>query len=298
MAQSAMAGSGPNAQVHGKASNNSAVKAQVQSGAQNAAAGNGNGTPSLPKYSAPLDVASVAPPASNGAAVANGNGTPNGNGENAAASQSLLHDSGLALEWSAEEQSILEEALNKHVGQTNSLVKYIKIAALLNEKTVRDVALRVRWMTKKENGKRRKDEVQNTTKKTKDKKDKAETTSKQMPASNIVPRSPMPMYSPPPPIDNDDGISNDAIGGTTGQLLEQNVQFIAQIRSNLASMKMQENTDLLVRFRDNIFAILNGMTNMPGIMSQMPPLPVKLNTELADSILPKSQASTPLLLQS
>jgi hypothetical protein len=113
MAQSAMAGSGPNAQDHGKASNNSAVKAQVQSGAQNAAAGNGNGTPSLPKYSAPLDVASVAPPASNGAAVANGNGTPNGNGENAAASQSLQHDSGLALEWSAEEQSILEEALNK-----------------------------------------------------------------------------------------------------------------------------------------------------------------------------------------
>lgn len=35
----------------------------------------------------------------------------------------------------------------RHAGQTNSLVKYIKIAALLNEKTVRDVALRVRWMT-------------------------------------------------------------------------------------------------------------------------------------------------------
>lgn len=35
----------------------------------------------------------------------------------------------------------------RHVGQTNSLVKYIKIASLLNEKTVRDVALRVRWMT-------------------------------------------------------------------------------------------------------------------------------------------------------
>jgi len=209
---------------------------------------------------------------------------------------SLKHDSGLATEWSAEEQSLLEEALNKHVGQTNSLVKYIKIAAQLNEKTVRDVALRVRWMTKKENGKRRKDEAQNATKKTKDKKDKAETTSKPMPSSNIVPRTPMPMYSTPPPIDNDDGISNDAIGGASGQLLQENVQVIAQIRSNLASMKMQENTDLLVRFRDNIYAILNGMTNMPGIMSQMPPLPVKLNTELADSILPKS--STPLLLQS
>lgn len=115
MAQSAMAGSGPNAPVHGKANNNSAVKAQLQSGNQNAA-GNGNGTPTLPRYSAPLDVPSVAAPSTNGAvAVSNGNGTlaANGNGENSAATQSLQHDSGLALEWSAEEQSILEEALNK-----------------------------------------------------------------------------------------------------------------------------------------------------------------------------------------
>ncbi|XP_024386881.1 uncharacterized protein [Physcomitrium patens] len=294
MAQSAMAGSGPNVPVQAKANHNSAVKAHLQSNSQNAA---GNGTTATPRYSSPatMDVASAAPP-SNGAtngAVSNGNGSPAVNGgENT----SLKHDSGLALEWSAEEQSLLEETLNKHAALTDNLAKYIKIAALLNEKTVRDVALRVRWMTK-ENGKRRKDEVQNLTKKTKDKKDKAETTLKAMPTSNIVPRSPMPMYSPPP-IDNDDGISNHAIGGETGVLLEQNAQVIAQIRSNLASMKMQENTDLLVRFRDNIFAILNGMTNMPGIMSQMPPLPVKLNTELADSILPKSQASTPLLLQS
>lgn len=113
MAQSAMAGSGPNAQVHGKANSNSAVKAQLQSGNQNAA---GNGTPTLPRYSAPLDVASVTPPTTKAAVVvSNGNGAPaaNGNGESGAATQGLQHDSGLALEWSAEEQSILEEALNK-----------------------------------------------------------------------------------------------------------------------------------------------------------------------------------------
>jgi Ni,Fe-hydrogenase III large subunit len=105
----------------------------------------------------------------------------------------------------------------------------------------------------------------------------------------------MPMYTPPlPPIDNDDGISKDAIGGPTGHLLEHNVQVIGQIRANLAACKLQENTKLLVQFRDNIFAILNGMTNMPGIMSQMPPLPVKLNSELADRILPMPQSSTPL----
>jgi Ni,Fe-hydrogenase III large subunit len=108
----------------------------------------------------------------------------------------------------------------------------------------------------------------------------------------------MPMYTPPqPPVDNDDGISNDAIGGPTGHLLEHNAQVIGQIRANLAACKLQENTELLVQFRDNIYAILNGMTNMPGIMSQMPPLPVNLNSELADRILPMPQSSAPTLHQ-
>ncbi|KAL3700320.1 hypothetical protein R1sor_018342 [Riccia sorocarpa] len=197
----------------------------------------------------------------------------------------LLHDPGITADWSAEEQSILEEGLTKFGGETNNLNKYIKIANLLPDKTVRDVAMRCRWMTKKEIGKRRKPEDQNASKKNKDKKDKSDSLSTKAPAGHIRPG--VPNYSAPPNVDNDDGISNDAIGGTTGQLLEQNSHVIHQIRSNLAAMKLQENTDLLMRFRDNICAILNGMTNMPGIMSQMPPLPVKINTELADTILPK-----------
>lgn len=32
--------------------------------------------------------------------------------------------------------------------------------------------------------------------------------------------------------------------------------------------------------------ILNSMRAMPGIMSQMPPLPIEINKELADAILP------------
>jgi hypothetical protein len=115
------------------------------------------------------------------------------------------------------------------------------------------------------------------------------------PLLEVAARVPPPMYTPPStPVDNDDGISNDAIGGPTGHLFEHNSQIIGQIRANLAACKLQENTELLVQFKDNIFAILNGMTNMPGIMSQMPPLPVKLNLELADSILPMPQSSNPL----
>ncbi|KAJ7563792.1 hypothetical protein O6H91_03G126100 [Diphasiastrum complanatum] len=204
----------------------------------------------------------------------------------AAMPQRLLHNPGLASDWSAEEQNILDDGLVEFENEIN-LWKYIKIAARLPEKTVRDVAMRCRWMTKKELGKRRKVEEQHLVKKVKDKEKSLDPVSKPVGAAGT--KSAMPMYiSPSLSMESDDGISNDVIGGRAGELFEQNVQIISQIRANLAACKPQENTDLLVRFRDNIFTILNGMTNVPGIMSQMPPLPVTLNTELADSVLQKT----------
>ncbi|KAJ0969011.1 hypothetical protein J5N97_021888 [Dioscorea zingiberensis] len=65
----------------------------------------------------------------------------------------LKHDTGLAVDWSIDEQAVLREGLDKLANEPN-ILKYIKIAAKLPDKTVRDVALRCRWMTKKENGKR------------------------------------------------------------------------------------------------------------------------------------------------
>ncbi|KAG5608598.1 hypothetical protein H5410_019879 [Solanum commersonii] len=52
--------------------------------------------------------------------------------------------------------------------------------------------------------------------------------------------------------------------------------------------KLQDNVDLFFQTKNNLTAILNKMKNMPGIMSQMPPLPVFLNEELASSLLPSS----------
>ncbi|CAK9234178.1 unnamed protein product [Sphagnum troendelagicum] len=278
MSQSAMAGSVQNLAVR---PSNSTLRPH-HSENQQAAAANGTDNGHPPSGGGGGDGASSGVK-KNGATA---NGTDNG-------THHLLHDVGLSLVWSPAEQSSLEEGLLKYADQKNNLVKYIKLAALLPEKTVRDVALRCVWITNKENGKRRKVEEQNASKKTKDKKDKVEAPTR--PVAAVAGRVPMPMYTPPPPpIDNDDGISYDAIGGPTGHLLEHNVQVIGQIRANLAACKLQENTKLLVQFRDNIFAILNGMTNMPGIMSQMPPLPVNLNSELADRILPMPQSSTPL----
>lgn len=111
MAQAAMAGSGGNAGAHAKASNNSAVKAQLQmQNAQqsNAAAAGNHGAA---RYSSPTDVASTAK--TNGTTQQPAVTTTNGVVENAASQSSLKHDSGLATDWSNEEQSILEEALNK-----------------------------------------------------------------------------------------------------------------------------------------------------------------------------------------
>ncbi|EFJ27226.1 hypothetical protein SELMODRAFT_95597 [Selaginella moellendorffii] len=201
----------------------------------------------------------------------------------------LLHNPGLAVEWSAEEQSILDESLHTF-GSEAGVWKYIKIAALLSDKSVRDVALRCRWMAKKEVGKRRKAEEQhNASKKSKDKKVSICLFSLALVGSTNT--GSMPMYSTTPlPIDADDGISNEAIGGTAGELFDQNLQVVVQIRANLAAGKAQENTDLLAKFRDNLEALLDGMSNVSGIMSHMPPLQIAINRELADTILPtKSQ---------
>ncbi|KAD0364779.1 hypothetical protein E3N88_40380 [Mikania micrantha] len=77
------------------------------------------------------------------------------------------HRAGLAAEWSVEEQYKLEEALVKYADESG-MIKYVKIAATLRDKTVRDVAIRCRWMA----GKRRKHEELNLWRKSKDKKDK------------------------------------------------------------------------------------------------------------------------------
>ncbi|KAK9824297.1 hypothetical protein WJX72_009233 [[Myrmecia] bisecta] len=80
------------------------------------------------------------------------------------------------------------------------------------------------------------------------------------------------------------------VGGVAGPLaalLEQNYAILNSFKQNMAQYKVNENTDLLVRFRDNILTILNQMNSMQGVMSQMPPLPVRLNVELANNFLPK-----------
>ncbi|CAH2054616.1 unnamed protein product [Thlaspi arvense] len=191
----------------------------------------------------------------------------------------------------------------KQYASEPTIVRYAKIAMKMKDKTVRDVALRCRWMTvkytdgffnlhviagglqKKENGKRRKED--HSSRKSKDKKEKTtDSSAKSSSHLNVHPNGPS--YAPPMmPIDTDDGISYKAIGGVSGDLLEQNAQMFNQVSTNFSAFQIHENVNILCKARDNILAILNDLNDMPEVMKQMPPLPVKVNEELANSILPR-----------
>ncbi|KAJ6793055.1 Uncharacterized protein M6B38_112550 [Iris pallida] len=197
--------------------------------------------------------------------------------------QALKHNPGLSTEWSSEEQAILEEGISKYSSES-ILVRYAKVAQQLNGKTVRDVALRCRWMSKKESGKRRKDD-HNLSRKNKDKKERVtDPSAKPSAQSGVRPIGPLYPLSALP-TETDDEISYQEIGGSTGRILETNSQIFNQVTSNLAKLQIQENISLFCQARDNIISILNDMSDSPGVMKQMPPLPVKINEELANSIL-------------
>ncbi|THG19920.1 hypothetical protein TEA_011265 [Camellia sinensis var. sinensis] len=304
-------------------------------------------------------------------ATNNGSSVPHDNSPVGPTQAALRHNPGLSVEWTPDEQYLLEDLLNKYSSERN-IVRYAKIAMQLKDKTVRDVALRCRWMNakltnacssgtlffisiscflrfpvcdtlalsgppwpllssspvdrgslchvqgrllplvlprstpafpvshctgfltldkeawweqKKENGKRRKED-HNSARKNKDKKEKI-TDPMAKSASHVTNRSNGPPYAQSViSMDSDDGISYKAIGGVKGELLEQNGQALEQISANFASLRIHENINLFCQTQNNILTILNDMNDMPEIMKQMPPLPVKLNEELANSILP------------
>lgn len=212
-----------------------------------------------------------------------------GGGGNPSGSSSLLldsvpglkHDTGLAVEWSLDEQYRLEEGLANYANEP-SIMKYIKIAAALPDKTVRDVALRCRWLTRK----RRKSEEHSMGKKINYRKDKPVELPSQTNLHSALPPS-MGSYSHMSRVmGQSQRTLYDGICGPMKQLMEQNAQAFNQISANLSTYKLQDNIDLFCHTRHNINTILNDMSEMPGIMSQMPPLPVAINEDLARSILP------------
>ncbi|MBA0842808.1 hypothetical protein Goarm_002612 [Gossypium armourianum] len=208
-------------------------------------------------------------------------GNPSGSSLDSVAG--FQHDMGFATEWSTEEQYILKDGLEKYKEEPN-IMKYIKIAAVLPDKTVRDVALRCRWMQRK----RRKPEELNAGKKVNNRKDKQVESSSTMNMPTALPQnmaaSPFMMHH----LDQIKRKPSEGISVTTiMHLLKQNAQVLSQIASNLSLYKLQDNIDLFCHARNNITAVLKDMADMPGLMSRMLPLPVSVNEEdLENSILP------------
>uniref|UniRef100_A0A1D1ZCI4 Recombination protein RecR n=1 Tax=Anthurium amnicola TaxID=1678845 RepID=A0A1D1ZCI4_9ARAE len=192
----------------------------------------------------------------------------------------LKHDTELAVEWSLEEQWLLDTGLVMYANEPN-IMKYIKIAAMLQNKTVRDVALRCRWITKKESGKRLKQECY-IEKKMKDKKEKqvdcslrATVTSNQVPITGAC--SVIMHFTD---SRNVESCEVPFIDRVIQCLLEENAELLSHIKVNLNTSKLHDNVGLFFCVKNNITSIMNRMSEMPGIMSQMPPLTVSVNEEL------------------
>ncbi|KAL6633940.1 hypothetical protein ACP70R_026611 [Stipagrostis hirtigluma subsp. patula] len=198
-------------------------------------------------------------------------------------SQSLKYGAPMAVEWSCLELQILNDGLNKYANEPG-IMKYIKVAAMLPEKTVRDVAMRCQWMAavtkyRKEATRRRKPEEHYLGKKMKDRKDKmAESSS--WAANPAVQTDNRASFVPCNTTRNSGFLSGASqIDRAVLNILEENAQLLNQIEA-------QKNIDLFCRTRRNINGLLQSMSQMPGIMSKMPPLPVSLDEKLASCILP------------
>ncbi|CAI5457838.1 unnamed protein product [Closterium sp. Yama58-4] len=205
----------------------------------------------------------------------------------------LLHFPYLSEAWTAEEQRLLDQGLARFpADQFPPAQRYLKIAATLPEKTARDVALRCKWLQRKEAGKRRRAEEITAAKKP-----NAKTASG--PLSPLSPSLRPPLYrllSCPSTGEgagargagggaSGAGVSGAGAGGGGGdgcgpadthtdgadnsgsllsgdlspdKLLEQNVELIAQVKATLAANKSQECNGLLIRLRDNILSVVHG----------------------------------------
>lgn len=209
--------------------------------------------------------------------------------------RSLKHDRGLAVDWTYEEQNMLNEGLIRYAGEGH-IMKYIKIAALFPHKSARDVALRIRWLVKHGIAKRYKLEEHCAGKRIKERKEKMAQSyfSRNV---NIIPPS---NISCSPTMHHASIMEKipfevSTLDVSTQQLMDETNQILGRIAINLDLLKLQENFDLFSHTRNNIFSSLSCMSSMPGIMSKMPPLPISVNDELFCSIFPRTSQTMPFL---
>lgn len=188
----------------------------------------------------------------------------------------------ISLDWTEDEQRALETCMQRFPpDRFDSVQRCVKTAAMLPRKSVRDVALRMRWSMQQQSMR---------------KQSQLEPSLASMVGYKKAHRPPLPMpMVPPPPVPPFSGLlpgtasavgAGQGVDGPIGMYLEHNYRILNQFRENMGQFKVHENTQLLVQFRDNIIAIINAMEAMGGVMGQMPALPCRLNVDLANNFLP------------
>ncbi|VVB03249.1 unnamed protein product [Arabis nemorensis] len=158
----------------------------------------------------------------------------------------MKHQSGIAMNWTSEEQAILDHGLIRYSSEPSTVLRYAKIALELENKNVRDVAMRCRW----------KYEIIDM-----------------VVASNSAPY----LIVPSPLLRVEHGITN--------ELIEQNRQMFNQITENFANLMLKENFIFFSKIGENIRKLLKDLNeNVPETMKHMPQLPEMLRDDLVDAI--------------
>lgn len=216
---------------------------------------------------------------------------PSGNGSNNNDTGHLSYDSGSSLtehnpgvstDWTPDEQSILEDGLSQYASESN-IIRYAKIAVQLQNKTVRDVALRCRWMIKKDISKRRKEDYI-LTRKSKDRKERMNehlASTSQLPAQ----AGPSSYFHGVVANGEANAILYSVLASPAGQLVKKSAHALDRVGANLEMHQIHENISLLCQVRKNILDIFHSFGDTPEKQKQMPPLRVQLNEELLNSLL-------------
>ncbi|CAL5068963.1 unnamed protein product [Urochloa decumbens] len=197
--------------------------------------------------------------------------------------QSLKYGGPLAADWTHLELQILRDGLDKYVHE-QGIMKYIKIAASLPNKTVRDVAMRCQWVGKV-NTRRRKPQEHHTGRNIKERKDKFgepalwganHPLQTGVRTNSFVPHN----------VQNNMFLSGGSEIDRPQHLLEENNRLLNQIEANIVTFQAQNNIDLFHRARRNINELVHVTTQLPGMSTKMPPLRVSVNESLASFVLP------------
>ncbi|RCV14941.1 hypothetical protein SETIT_3G019100v2 [Setaria italica] len=196
---------------------------------------------------------------------------------------------GSPWDWTDHELAILKEGLARYAREPN-IMRYIKIAAMLPNRTIRDVALRCWWCTGKD--RRKKPDGFYIGKKIRDMKPIQEKMGASVPMANfhmtstntVTPFS-ISMQQHPNQQSQVPKEAAPVVDSATQRLLEENNQLLNQIAANIDTFKTVENADLFLRTSSNIKTILSRMSETPGIMGRMEPLPLSINEDHLNSLI-------------